>query len=78
MGEFKKKLIERKWKIEGLFGEAKENHGLRRTQFRSVQKTQIQIFMIAIVQNFKRILKIIFWFFDLLPLKIKNIAIFAT
>ncbi|WP_082068338.1 transposase [Rickettsia endosymbiont of Ixodes pacificus] len=55
--------MERKWKIEGLFGEAKENHGLRGAKFRSVQKTQIQILMIAIVQNFKRILKIIFWFF---------------
>ncbi len=73
--DFKQKLIERKWKIEGLFGEAKENHGLRRTQFRGVQKTQIQIFMIAIVQNFKRILKIIFLFFDLLLLKIENITI---
>ncbi|WP_197407934.1 transposase [Rickettsia rhipicephali] len=76
--DFKKKLIERKWKIEGLFGEAKENHGLRGAKFRSVQKTQIQILMIAIVQNFKRILKIIFWFFYLLLLKIKNIKVFAT
>ncbi|WP_341758697.1 transposase [Candidatus Tisiphia endosymbiont of Ditula angustiorana] len=76
--DFKQKLIERKWKIEGIFAEAKENHGLRRTQFRGVQKTQIQIFMIAIVQNFKRILKIIFWFFYLLLLNIKNITIFVT
>lgn len=53
-----------KWKIEGIFAEAKENHGLQRAQFRSVQKTQIQIFMIAIVQHFKWIVKIkIFWFF---------------
>jgi hypothetical protein len=26
---FRKRLNERKWKIEGLFGEAKQNHGLR-------------------------------------------------
>ena len=54
---FKKKLIERKWKIEGLFGEAKENHCLRRAKFRGLLNVQIQVYMITIVQNIKRIFK---------------------
>lgn len=52
---FKSRLRERAWKIEGLFGEAKENHGLRRAKYRGIEKTQIQVFMIATVQNLKRL-----------------------
>ena len=51
---FKKRLIERKWKVEGLFGEAKENHCLRRVKYRGLAKVQIQFFMIALAQNVKR------------------------
>jgi hypothetical protein len=29
---FRKKLYERQWKIEGLFAEVKQNHGLRRAK----------------------------------------------
>jgi transposase len=53
---FKKKLAERRWKIEGLFGEAKQNHCLRRAKYRGVHKVQIQSYMIAIAQNLKRLL----------------------
>ena len=52
---FKSKLRERKWKIEGLFGEAKENHCMRRTKYRGLAKMQIQLYMTAIVQNVKRL-----------------------
>ena len=48
------------WKKEGLFGEAKENHCLRRARYRGIQKVQIQFYMIAIAQNFKRLLSLIF------------------
>ena len=51
---FKKRLTERKWKVEGLFGEAKENHCLRRVKYRGLAKAQIQFFMIALAQNVKR------------------------
>lgn len=60
---FKKKLTERKWKIEGLFAEAKENHCLRRAKYRGILKFQIQCYMIAMVQNFKRLTSLIFAFF---------------
>lgn len=59
---FRKRLTERKWKIEGLFGEAKQNHGLRRTRYRGLSKVQIQFFMIAIALNCKRVVKVAsFW-----------------
>lgn len=43
------------WKIEGLFGEAKENHCLDRAKYRGLAKMQIQAYMIAAVQNLKRV-----------------------
>ena len=41
-------------KIEGLFGEAKEQHGLRRAKYRSSEKMQIQAYLTGITQNLKR------------------------
>jgi len=52
---FKKKLGQRRWKVEGLFGEAKERHCLRRARYRSLGKVQIQLYLTAIVQNLKRL-----------------------
>jgi len=60
---FKDRLKRRQWKLEGLFGEAKENHCLRRARYRGIKKVQIQFYMIAIVQNFKRLLSLIFSLF---------------
>ena len=61
---FKSKLRERQWKIEGLFGEAKQNHGLRRARYRGRQKVQIQAYLIATVQNLKRLATSLkFWLF---------------
>ena len=53
---FKEKMLERAWKIEGIFGEAKTNHGLSRAKYRGRSKTQIQLYMISSVQNLKRLL----------------------
>lgn len=53
---FRKKLSQRRWKIEGLFAEAKENHCLSRAKYRSLVKVQIQFFMTAIAQNLKRLI----------------------
>jgi transposase len=53
---FKTRMIERAWKIEGIFGEAKTNHGMRRARYRGLSKMQIQLYMISTVQNIKRIL----------------------
>ena len=54
---FKSKLDERMWKIEGLFAEAKNNHGLRRAKYRGRDKMQIQAYMTAFVQNLKRLVQ---------------------
>ena len=54
--EFRKKISERMWKMEGLFAEAKQNHCLARAKYRGRPKVQIQAYLIAIVQNLKRLL----------------------
>ena len=53
--EFGKKLSERMWKAEGLFAEAKQNHGLARARYRGRSKVQIQAYLIAMAQNLKRL-----------------------
>ena len=53
--EFKSVRGERQWKMEGVFAEAKDNHGLSRARYRGRAKMQIQSYMTAIVQNLKRI-----------------------
>ena len=52
---FKQRMRERSWKIEGLFGEAKERHGLRRAKYRGSEKMQIQAYLTGITQNLKRL-----------------------
>ena len=47
---------ERQWKMEGIFAEAKDNHGLARARYRGRAKVQIQAYMIAVVQNIKRMM----------------------
>ena len=47
----------RKTVIEGLFGEAKRCHGLRRAKQRGVEKVEIQALMTATALNIKRLLK---------------------
>jgi len=53
-------MTERKWKIEGLFGEAKNFHGLRRARYRGLKKVSVQALMTAIVQNIKRAIQFLF------------------
>lgn len=47
--------MERAWKIEGLFGEAKDNHCLRRVRYRGLRNAQIQFYLTALTQNLKRV-----------------------
>jgi transposase len=53
---FLERASERMWKCEGLFAESKQNHCLARAKYRGRTKVQIQAYMIAIVQNLKRLL----------------------
>jgi len=54
---FMSKLKERMWKIEGIFAEAKQLHGLSKARYRGLEKVQIQAYMVASVQNVKRLIK---------------------
>ncbi|MBI2607198.1 MAG: transposase, partial [Deltaproteobacteria bacterium] len=54
--DFKSRMRERMWKIEGLFAEGKGNHGLKRAKYRGRSKAQIQSYVIAAVQNLKRLI----------------------
>jgi hypothetical protein len=47
----------RKTVLEGLFGEAKRCHGLRRAKQRGVEKVEIQALLTAAALNIKRLLK---------------------
>jgi hypothetical protein len=50
----KKRMAERKTRIEGTFGLAKELHGLRRTRFKGRWRVQIQVWLTAAAMNIKR------------------------
>jgi hypothetical protein len=54
----RKRMAERKTRIEGTFGLAKELHGLRRTRFRSNWRVQIQLWLTAAAMNIKRAVRI--------------------
>ena len=43
--------------IEGIFGEGKERHLLRRMLFRGLKKAKIQVILTASVMNLKRLVK---------------------
>jgi len=47
-------LCQRKVRAEGVFGLAKELHGLRRTRFRGRWRVQIQLWLTAAAMNIKR------------------------
>jgi len=58
---FGEKMSERMWKIEGLFAEAKQNHNLARAKYRGRRKVQIQAYLIAIAQNLKRLVALVYY-----------------
>ncbi len=50
----RQRMGERKTRVEGIFGLAKELHGLRRTRFRGRWRVQIQVWLTAAAMNIKR------------------------
>ena len=57
---FRQKMSQRMWKCEGLFAEAKQNHGLSRARYRGRAKVQIQAYLSAMAQNLKRLVAALF------------------
>jgi transposase len=53
--EAKKNRVRRRWLMEGSFGQATEHH-IKRSHYRRLWRQQIQDFLIAAVQNIKKII----------------------
>jgi IS5 family transposase len=56
--EYQQGLAER-YKIERKFGEAKQNHGLRRCRYLGLLRYGLQVLLIAMVLNLKRMVKLL-------------------
>jgi len=50
-------LKRRKYKIEGSFADASNNHGFKKARYRSLEKVTIQNLLIATIQNLRKLLK---------------------
>ena len=50
-------LTKRKCKAEGSFADATNNHGFKRARWRGIKKMAIQNFMIAAIQNLRKLLR---------------------
>ena len=53
--KFRKTYRRHKWKVEGMHGEAKTQHGLRRAVRRGLANVAIQAYLTAAVINLKRL-----------------------
>lgn len=53
--KFRKTYSRHRWKIEGMHGEAKTQHGLRRAVRRGLANVAIQAYLTAVVINLKRL-----------------------
>ena len=53
--KFTETYIRHRWKIEGIHGEAKTQHGLRRAVRRGLANVAIQAYLTAAVINLKRL-----------------------
>jgi len=58
--ERKRLMARRKYKAEGLFADAANNHGFKRSRFRGIEKMQIQNLMIAAIQNLRKLMRHIY------------------
>lgn len=55
-----------KWRVEGIHGEAKTQHGLRRAVRRGLANVSIQVYLTAMVMNLKRLSAFLLLFFTCL------------
>ena len=60
------KYTRHKWRVEGIHGEAKTQHGLRRAVRRGLANVSIQVYLTAMVMNLKRLAAFICLFFTCL------------
>jgi len=57
--ERKRLMARRKYKAEGSFADAANNHGFKRSRFRGIEKVQVQNLMIAATQNLRKLMRYI-------------------
>ncbi len=69
---FRQKMSQRMWKCEGLFAEAKQNHGLTRARYRGRRKVQIQAYLSATAQNLKRLVLLFYCWLILVVTRSQN------
>jgi transposase len=60
------KYTRHKWRVEGIHGEAKTQHGLRRAVRRGLVNVSIQVYLTAMVMNLKRLATLLCLFFNCL------------
>lgn len=60
------KYTRHKWRVEGIHGEAKTQHGLRRAVRRGLANVSIQVYLTAVVMNLKRLATLLCLFFNCL------------
>lgn len=59
------KRARHRWRVEGIHGEAKTQHGLRRAARRGLWTVSIQVYLTAAVMNLKRLA--VAWLAPLMP-----------
>jgi hypothetical protein len=50
-------MARRKYKAEGSFADAANNHGFKRCRFRGMAKVRIQNLLIAAIQNLRKLMR---------------------
>jgi hypothetical protein len=76
--KFRKTYSRHKWKIEGMHGEAKTQHGLRRAVRRGLANVAIQAYLTAAVINLKRLATYAGGFGDFMRSLFECICIYLT
>lgn len=78
---FRRRMARRMAVVEGSFGIAKEQHCHRRTRWRGKWKMQVQCYLVASIQNLKKLLK---WAWNLVepigirPPRQRQIPVFSS
>ena len=55
--ERKRLMARRKYKAEGSFADAANNHGFKRSRFRGIEKVRIQNLLVAATQNLRKLMR---------------------
>jgi transposase len=61
--DIRDKYKRHRWRVEGIHGEAKTQHGLRRAVRRGLANVSIQVYLTAMVMNLKRLAAFLLLFF---------------